>query len=533
MATLPDELWQCVFSTFEDRVVLDGWGNYGIGQTSKRATLSALCRVCRQFERIAQPLLYRTIFFDEFQVYGERYNKQDDTVALLIRTLIEKPQLGEQIRSCSLSDDSGMKWIENKLLAWKDTRELVSTTLRHLDLPSALVERMRKSLTQGYGIVALCAAFMPNLNRVSFTIEESSSPAAWMLCGTLGLEEEIASRPYDSEDESEDEEPDDDDDGFYQDAGQDQLSPSCLKGAYANYGFQHLSEVWVKTMGSYGGNTPAWVIEPLFLHPALKTLRTLGIDWYDEEHRRLKWPTRESNLEYLYLEEVIIDASGFQSILQRCQKLKGIAVNLADWPRKRDSRESYEDWLIDLDGFGNALRLYGQGLEAFDLRTADYDRNVPSVIDTDFDDYPNEGRLGSLRTLTSLRHLKITEAQLLGVEERGNSLTFSEALPDSIETLHLHMHFLYRGGQHYRYGSDTPAIALHVNRNIHALMLEGKMPRLREIQIERHSGDKFTTKWPAELRVEGWGVKYANETRWQKCLGPGRVNTIITLSKKQ
>ncbi|KAF5654951.1 hypothetical protein FHETE_11247 [Fusarium heterosporum] len=517
MTTLPDELWQCVFSTFEDRVILDGWKMYGIGQTSKRATLSALCRVCRQFGRIAQPLLYRTIFVDEWQNYG---------------TLIENPQLGEQIRSCSLSDDTGMKWTENKLLGWKDTRELVFTALRHLNLSSALVERMRKSLTRGFGIVALCAAFMPNLNRVSFRIDESSSPAAWMLCGTLGLEEEIASRPYHSEDEWEDEESDDDDDDFYEDSGRDQLLPSCLKGALANYGFQHLTEVWVKTIGSQGGNTPAWVIEPLFLHPTLKTLRTLGIDWYDEEHSRLKWPERESNLEYLYLEEVIIDASGFQSILQRCQKLKGITVNLADWQRKGASRESYEDWLVDLDGFGNALRLYGQGLELFDLRTADYDRNIHSVINTDFDDYPNEGRLGSLQTLTSLRHLKITEAQLLGVEERGNSLTFSKALPDSIETLHLHMHSSYHAGQHYRYDRDTLAKALQVNRNIHALLLEGKMPRLREIQIERHSGDKFTNKCPAELRVEGWDAKYVDETRWQKCLEPGRVNTIITLSKR-
>ncbi|KAM0345770.1 hypothetical protein ACHAPU_006123 [Fusarium lateritium] len=531
MTPLPDELWQCVFSTFEDRVVLDGWEMYGIGQTSKRATLSALCRVCRHFRRIAQPLLYRTIFFDEWKDYGELYNKQDDTVALLIRTLVENPQLGEQIRSCSLSDDAGQKWMENKLLGWNDTKHLVITALRHLDLPPALVERMRKSLA-GCGVVAFCAAFMPKLSRVSFTIEESSSPAAWMLCGTLGLEEEIASRPYHSEDESEDEESDDDD-GFYEDGEGEQLSPSCLKGAYVNYGFPYLTEVWVKTIGSQGGNTPAWVIEPLFLHPTLKTLRTLGIDWYDEEHSRLKWPTRESNLEYLYLEEAIIDATGFQSILQRCRKLKGMTVNLADWPRKGHSRELYEDWFVDLDGFGNALRLYGQGLEELNLRTADYDRNINTVMDTDFDDYPNEGRLGSLRTLTSLRHLKVTEAQLLGVEKRGNSLAFSEALPDSIETLHLHMHFSYRDGQNYRSGCDTPATALHVNRNIHALMLEGKVPKLREIQIERHSEDEFTTKWPAELEVEGWKAKYANERRWRKCLGSGRVNTIITLSKTQ
>ncbi|KAE8419041.1 hypothetical protein BDV36DRAFT_294690 [Aspergillus pseudocaelatus] len=505
MVVLPDDIWHHIFAEFEDHMPLKNWRMYGAQPQLNHqgpAVLRELCLVCRQFRRIAQPLLYRTILI-------EGRNEEKDIQTLMLRTLVENPQFGEHVRCVSI-DDAVDHWWARQTLADDVVRKLILSALRYLDLPPALTGRLRDTLTD-CGLAALEVAYMPHVQFVDCTIPDMKSPLPWMLSGILGLKEQFAFPSYEDSGSWVFH----DDEGYHQ-RQEEQISQSIPKNTFANYGFPNLTEVRIRTGDSKEGRTPAWVIEPLLLHQTLRILRTLGTDWFGQELRDLKWPTQINyNLEYLDLTEAIIDAEGLKTVLTRCQGLRGLSIELPDSRRERDG--DFDDWIIDYYKFGNILRQHGRNLEEFDLHTAEYEE----------DHSPGEGRLGSLRELTSLRHLKVSKDALLGkqVEGEPSPLSFSEALPDSVETLHLHW------SEHYFIESWFNFTRQVFNKDVHKLLVEDKTPNLREVRMERGYNESKENEWPAELKVGGWDVEIVDERTWQKYHSSGCVRTIVTLSK--
>ncbi|KAF4968397.1 hypothetical protein FSARC_4194 [Fusarium sarcochroum] len=509
MPNLPDEIWLYIFVQLEDYMPLKDWITYGSELKHEGpAALRNVSLVCRRFQRIAQPLLYRTILL-------EGRDAEETHQTLLLRTIVENPQFGEQVRIASFDDNTGYTWDITEGLVEGGVRSLLLKGLGTLDLPPAVAEHQRKCVYSRYeaSFAALIVAYMPQLQFLDYTLWGDKGPLPWMLSGSLGLEEKILQNlEIDShvDDGSMDHEDNDED-------GKQQLQ-SIPKDTFANYGLPHLTEVRIRTRNSLNGSTPAWVIEPILLNPTLKTLRTLGIDWSTGEIEHLKWPNHETNLEHLDLKESIIDAAGLKSVLTHCPKLKGVSIELAEVNREC---QPGQDWEVDLDHFRDVLQKYGRGLEEFDLLTVEYSSNH-SV---------GGGRLGPLRELSKLRHLKVIKAELLddmALSREERHLTLGEALPLSLETLYLHCDGRFSGGESYKVKRRS------MNEAVYDFILENKLPNLREIKIERlcNESGRRGIEWPVEFKMDGWEVDVYDENLWKRFYDSGVMRTIVRLSRK-
>ncbi|KAM0561945.1 hypothetical protein ACHAPJ_002386 [Fusarium lateritium] len=511
MTNLPDEIWHQIFAELEDYMPLKDWIMYGSHLQHKGpAALRNLSLVNRRLQRIAQPLLYRTILL-------EGRETEDASQALLLRTLVKDPQFGEQVRVASFTDNSAFTWDLDEDLVDGGIKKLMLDALRTFDLPSALKRHLRASLAS-YKVssAALSIACMSQLQFLDCTLHDDRSRLPWILSGSLGLEQNILENirtDSDVDNVSDHEDGNDDDDK--------QQLQSIPKDTCANYGFPHLTEVRLRTSSSDNGVTSAWVIEPILLHPTLKRLRTLGIDWSVSEIHNLKWPNHRSNLEYLDLKESIIDHAGLESVLTRCPKLKGLSIQLADGGREH--WPEYDYWTVDLELFRRALQEYGRGLEEFDLLINGYNSMHPI-------DDGRIGRLGPLRELSNLRHLKVTMAELLDDPElpgEEEHLTFSEALPLSLETLYLHWDDRYFSAEYYKIRRQG------INEEVHNFLLENEHPNLREVTFERcYNESEKEIEWPIELKVEGWDVDVHDEYLWERYHSSGCMRTIVRLSRK-
>lgn len=85
MTYLPDEIWEQIFFNFEDHMPLENWWMDGTRlKHEDLGTFHSLSAVSHQFQRVAQPLLYRTLLME---------GRGDEKLvqAPLLRTLSEHP----------------------------------------------------------------------------------------------------------------------------------------------------------------------------------------------------------------------------------------------------------------------------------------------------------------------------------------------------------------------------------------------------------------------------------------------------------
>ncbi|PNP82285.1 hypothetical protein FNYG_04474 [Fusarium nygamai] len=396
MDSLPDEILHNIFAGLEDQMPLDKWQLYGARLDHRgSAALRNLCLVCRQFRRIAQPLLYRTIVIE-----GRRRAKNIGT--LLLRTFVENPQLAEQVRAVSLTDC--VKLSEQVEILGKDaTKALVRSAMDKLDIPPALKRMMKRHIASS-GFAALILAYMPHVQVVDCTIGDRTKILPWLLSASpdagrpLGwLQRDRKVEVSHDEDDDEAQEGNDffddeyyvtkkeeydfsDEEPYVVDYGEvlsmeEYQQKGISKDTFANYRFANLTEIRIRAVENPGAIEDAWTIEPLLLNPTLKILRTFGTAWYGEELDNLIWPEHKNySLEYFDLMESYIDAEGLKTILTCCLKLNGISIRLPD--EERQLTVNYEmgygeeeECILNFDDFGDVLRKHGQDLEKFDLNT--------------------------------------------------------------------------------------------------------------------------------------------------------------------
>ncbi|KAF4957605.1 hypothetical protein FSARC_11244 [Fusarium sarcochroum] len=505
MAFLPDEIWEQIFIVFEDHMPSENWWMYGAQiKHEGLKTLRSIALVSRQFERVAQRLLYRTLLVEGRDYYGLAQ-------ARLLRTLSEQPQLGQHARDVSIDDDAGYHYRMGRKLSDTPLRSILGTGLGSLKGRFEPMRSRRRKVSDTYGFGALAASYMPHLQLIDCTVHDNHTLLPPMLSGRLGLEVEFLGEPEGQRKAFEDD---------YGDEEQtnDKDAPNSMGGMYTNYSFPNLTEVRVKT-GGCDGATTVFVIEPILLHPTLKRLRTLGINWTGDESSLLKWPDRHSNLQYLDLKECVIDATGLRSVLTRCPDLKSLLIEMADFRREEDREEG--SWKVDLSDFGNVLRQLARVLEDFDIHTLDYKSSNYA-----------EGRIGSLKTLNSLKHLKTDKEDFLGYpsdpdeEVATPALRFGEALPPSLETLYLHW------GDDY-YDEDWREYKRRgVNKEIHSFIVESELYNLREIRVERYYNETMEGEWDSELKLDGWDISVKNEHLWKRYGNSGCMRTVLVLSKR-
>jgi len=396
-------------------------------------------------------------------------------------------------------------------LAGVPVESILRKALGSLNLPPSTTKWIGRSISDGCAFGTLAVAYMAKLQFVDCTVARVKSPLPFMLSGRLGVEDGLLSQ-LDREEEGHEDDHQDNDKINHKHA------PMITGKMSAAYSFPNLTEVRIRA-GRSEAALSAFVIEPILLHPTLKRLRTFGIEWTGDTSRQLRWPGRASNLQCLDLKESVIDATGLRSVLTRCPNLKGLSIQLAPWSRVEDREE--DSWIVNFDDFGDVLRQFGRGLEEFDIHT----------IDSRFN-YFTEGRLGLFQPLSSLKHLKIDKEVLLGVVgEPGEEVSrppfrFDEVLPPSLQTLYLHCLDDSFGESWYNRRRET------VNKAIRDLITQGRLPNLREIQVERYYNETGEGEWDPELKVDGWEVSVRNEHLWETYDGSGCMRTILVLSRR-
>lgn len=489
MPSFPEEIWTRIFAHLECKLPTDHWWLYGSEvDCSTLKTLVSLCLVCRDFRRIAQSVLYRTVPLNSLEGQETKYH--------FARTLTEAPLLGHVTRVVSLDDtfpDHGF-----------DKKEILNTVKKCPSIPTKLGMHLQRfgfsSRRTQEGFAVLMLAFMPQVQFVDCTIHCDSGLLPWVLSGNL--ENEYAAD-------------EDEDDPEYLDAleGQDPEWKNLATAPSEQTWLPCLKHVRLRTGDATEGTTGMSRIEAILLHPHLETLRLLGFDWTGHEALQMKWNDRMCNLESLQLKESIVDERGLQQILTRCRKLVRLSIELGDsrregWDRPEDS------WEVDLYRFGQLLREHGRNLIELELHTEEYQ----AANSTD-------GRLGSLRELSSLKHLRVTKVDLLGSayertsEAYPEKLSLEDALPRSLERLYLHFEDNYYTGKR---------VDEHGHQELYELITGGQFPDLHEVKVEYYLTDPSSQFGRG---IVGWEVRTTQEHLWEQAASSGCLRSILVFSK--
>lgn len=457
MKDIPEEILSHIFSYLEYELPQDlrcADGTYWPLDRTPQSTLASLCLVNRQFYRLAQTSLYRTVMI----------RNELEEAESIIRTLVMKPHLGRLTHSVSIDVD-GIGF---------DEFEGLSEGLQGLDVPEELRQKLEDCLEDEIldevGIAAVLLAFMPNLRVIdyaSWTNEYDPSLLAWILrgCPPSSMEE---------------------------------ISGDGTSRAHENLGFPNLREVIYR--GNHGDlRNDTYDCEEMLLVPQLKRLHLLGYRW-TERHPGSMDDVREHNasVELLELKDCLVNSGGIEDMLIRFPSLRSLSIELVSM--ERQEWVDYEAPLVvHLSDWGWVLRQRGTKLTELNLHTLYHryfhdhflpEEGVPNSSMT------TSGIIGSLRTLRSLRRLAITKKDLVGSGDWTQRLV--DVLPDSLETLRLYFDFNQEDDD------DEAKLDVEDHQEIYDLIKSGELPALREVQLERHRKDSTCIAETLGWQLEGW-----------------------------
>ncbi|EEU37122.1 uncharacterized protein NECHADRAFT_86731 [Fusarium vanettenii 77-13-4] len=149
----------------------------------------------------------------------------------------------------------------------------------------------------------------------------------------------------------------------------------------------------------------------------------------------------------------------------------------------------YIDWNVDLNEFGDVLRELGQNLVKLELVT----RSYRHVLGLDV-----SGKVGSLQSLKSLKHLSISRNDFVGAEDDPTTIPLVEALPTSIEVMDFREDVTDSQMRQAEYGYEK------MHDEIYGLAVGGQFPGLRKITLFRRG---IPTKHRFQREVPGWDVE--------------------------
>ncbi|KAF4952605.1 hypothetical protein FGADI_6677 [Fusarium gaditjirri] len=370
---LCNEIWDLVFSNFEDTIDVDDGSDHGLYPSPKDThipTLKALCLVSHRFYKLARRNLYRTI--SSGTVYGQQNNTK---LCLLARTLLLNPELRSEIRAIDLSSPGNWKTLLVNSEFWPSSIERVEPTQLR-DLMNQDIERY--SATEAG--TCLLLTLMPNLRMVALSDDPGTNSKAltWILGGELRTPQPgTADRPE----------------------------------LVANY-LGQLEEVHWSPRRARRGDSDSCSTGNLLLLPKIKRLFLSPFEpTFTYGHPVV--PDFQSGLQSLTIDGCVIRPAFLQYSLSRCKALKYLDLDLTDC---YDAKAA--DLRVNLHDFGSILREFGQGLVSLRLRFYDCEEYA-------------QGKIGSLKGLERIRHLSAPIFVLVGTCE--DAISLPEVLPASVE----------------------------------------------------------------------------------------------------
>ncbi|KAK2609954.1 hypothetical protein N8I77_003419 [Diaporthe amygdali] len=506
MRPVPDEIWHQIFSHHQCVLVEDKWWMYGAQvDRSPMETLTSIALVSKQFYRVALPLIYQTLLLEGGDSETTRHEH-------LTRTLAAGPNLGLHTRTITLDDADLPPTFAFGLMIQKllKSLELPTTLRKHIETRLEEYARYNYYSSRYVGVAVFILALTPRVRLVDCSYHGISPSLIWMMSGRSDMTEQLMQDPEKGDSDTEEDRIDEEtrkDDAV-------NLSAHEMAGAsFANYGLPDLEELRLRTGDCTDNSTYIHSIEAALLHPNLKVLRLLGINWLQKSLRLLKWPDEPCSVQLLELKENLIEASSLRHILSRFTSLRTLLIHLADCRRYMYDTDEIE-WEVYLNEFGSILRELGQDLVEFSLHTTSFES-----------DGICEGHLGSLREMRSLRHLKVIYTDLVNtrVEPSEQVSKLVDVLPPSLETLHLHWDERHCGQEYYKRRCGF------VNQGVTELLEHGHMPNLRQVSIERYYNETMEGEFDGP--IGGWDMTVENVHLWATYSSSGCMRTIVTFTR--
>ncbi|RSM01068.1 hypothetical protein CEP52_008720 [Fusarium oligoseptatum] len=467
MIRLPDEIWCLIFSKYEYAIPDVKWTllRDRINHDPINVLIN-LSRVCRQFYRVAQDLIYRIILSGVGDDEHERQVK-------LARSLALHPQLGLNVRAIAI-DDTGLP---------TDARlaSLLEDRIRSLNMPQTFwtlwdqrtqIASTSTTPRNRNNLPTFMLALMPSVKLVDITYTCPSQALFWILGGSLGQRGELANADFSEL--------------YYN--GDGQTPPyGNLAESYANH-LPNLQELRLRGAdynSAIEPSPPMADFRRVLLHPTLLTLRVQGFHWLSFGMETRLWASLPIRVQRLDLSEVIIDAPTIRHILTICKDLRSLFITLGNVQKAGVDA----NWEFNLTDIGNALRRQGRKLFEFGLLTDGFEAHRPC-----------QGKLGSLERMPDLRHLYLTKDNLVGVHGSEDMLNLNETLPFTLETL------CFYPESRQTPEADYPDVYQEVNDEVCGVLVSYTYPELREVTLLRCNTEEKIRGGEFGAGVEGWNL---------------------------
>lgn len=349
----PEEIWLKIFSNIQ---IDHDWTRSpwlsGISPREAQHSLATLCRVSKTFHRIAQPLLYGSLFVD----FITRKH-------LLFRTFCERPDLSLLANSLTIGD--------NFIGYEPGTCDAFRSIQGTLGLPSELETQMleRGKNEEAHALISMALALVPNVKRLDVVIPyESDLLISLFDLSTANLSNDTIG-------------------GHGPTLGQTGGRPPLC--------FKDLSELTIRHWDTEYA-VDVWAAKSTWRYPTIKSLNGFMTDWSPSDVAA----PEKTGLRHIYLVRSLIDGESLSTLLSVCPDLESLEINWGD--------STVGDSELDFSAMGNALRQHRRGQSK--LRVLKLD---PSEAFS-YEEHLEEGRVGSLQELKCLTELTIPYHVLVG-----------------------------------------------------------------------------------------------------------------------
>lgn len=413
---MPNEILTHIFSNLESEIPShDSWEKPHLPRDNSGPPndLLSVSLVCRKFRDAARPLMYRTVSITSETVTRispqtvVRTNRPRDYGKLMdgfLSTLFAEPRLGLNIRHLRID-------------SW-ETSMNIDGMVRELVESNKDISDGQKKLLSGWltfptlhledGVVLITLILSPKLHSVDLRTYTNDQCFSEYLSGIREIENSVF-EPRDS-------------DPFVDVSELNINDPKPASGIQA---ISTDNDALAASSESHEEDTKSMLadlkeirrryispracaaiskLQDVLYNPRLEILRLHGFMWTNTEiNQKARSSEIACNLKRLQLESCLVDDKALENILSRCNELHYLSITLPDLRRVGFMGLNPN---VSLKEMGNVLRTYGKNLETFELDTYDY-----SYF------YRAKRPLGSLHTLQSLRHLKVSAGDILNLRD--------------------------------------------------------------------------------------------------------------------
>ncbi|KAK4504267.1 hypothetical protein PRZ48_005183 [Zasmidium cellare] len=455
MRDLPEELLQYIF----DNLQVSGPVDFEDDHRLQRQTLAALCRVNKQFDRLAKPILFHTVHLGEYQI----------PIRPFWEVLVQNPHLSSLVRSLHI-DDWEHPRIEHDFTRDQTAAEIdslsseVSETLQ--DAVKDMTAPLRSILghmydpVEGYQLVGIADGMLvyliarcENLSCLELVVPHRFSTYTCVYPALRHMAQLQAAA----------------------DATNNQTPVKSLS---------KLKELRMRHWDTENAFDISEAM-PFWTFPSVNMFRGDMIDCTTAEGLAGAPALKENNIRELDLDNALIEADGLREILSRCPKLESLSIA---W-----GSASVGDCVVNHQQLGQVLR----DLPHLSKNLKKLIFDPTDAYDFEYSDDEYHEPLGCLTSFQSLEYLGLTPKGLIGEDDEDlddypnfAKVSLTEMLPESLRTFDVRgSHVQYTVEAHEKMRESM----MPLDSQLYGLMNDARFQKLSTIKMNRLINEKETS----------------------------------------